>query len=265
MIHIPYRPQNPAQPSRWFPVKNTSGSDAPANAVLKITGVDANGVVTVIQPDADNIDPAMLCIADAAGVKASQYGQATNQGPWYAATPDSPAVGDNLGTAASTWTLAAGKSGFMAWTAAVSGIFLAMPAGGGGGVYQPVRFNFVAMGGVPYVTDTNPAHAGSPSPFCFYDVSLWTGWDPITGDTVGESLWAVLTYNPTVYPFIGGVGWSPPSAIYLDGNSVHDAWDSGKRYDPIGGDDRRVFRCNQFGWAWRVDCAVTGPATDNEG
>jgi hypothetical protein len=131
MNRLPFQSPNTALPARWFPVKNDDATAAPPNGVGKVVDTDANGVIHVVRPDADSIDPRRLVILDGNGAAAGGYCQATDQWPWWAATDASPAVGDELGTAAGSWKLAATKTGFVAWSAAASGMFLA-DAGGGG-------------------------------------------------------------------------------------------------------------------------------------
>jgi hypothetical protein len=137
--------------------------------------------------------------------------------------------------------------------------------GGGGGRFQSVLFNVKPQNGTgpSYLTDdTNHK--------CFYDGSLWASWNPTTGDdTYTAPVWVQLTYNLAVYPWNGTIGWTPATAVMLDGHSVHDCWDTGKTYDVVMSGThygvRPVFRCNAFGAAFRDDCYTSGPATTNAG
>jgi hypothetical protein len=108
----------------WLPVKNANAAEAPAYALLRVTGIGTDGVVTVDQSDADDKDPTMLLVNGPAKIPAGQYGQAT-VGQWERALYDTgdgtPALGEDWGAGNASWKLRKGKVGFKAWGGVDSG------------------------------------------------------------------------------------------------------------------------------------------------
>jgi hypothetical protein len=117
---------DPFRDRRTFLFRNQSLTEVPAYGVMLVSGVDADGVLTVTRPDADEIDPSMLVFNTEFPVAADAEGLATCDAPHFAAVDGSPGVGDGLGTQEDSWELALDQRGFRAWGAAADGVCLVM-------------------------------------------------------------------------------------------------------------------------------------------
>jgi hypothetical protein len=115
---------DPFRDRRTFLFRNEGATEVPSYGVMLVTGLASDGVVTVTRPDADELDPSMLVFNTESTVAVNAEGQATFDGPHFAAVTGSPAVGDGLGTEADSWLLALDQRGFRAWSTATSGVCL---------------------------------------------------------------------------------------------------------------------------------------------
>jgi hypothetical protein len=233
---------------------------------MLITGMDTNGILSVEQPTADSMDPRRLVVSNNCTIPAGGYGEATKDLPWWLANGDGMAItalsaGDEGGSQAGSWVMGAGTGYFVLAVDSPTSPALVMCGGGGGGGDDYALFDAVSGMGTPYFSDlTNSV--------CFYSCKLWNGWNTAGGSNQGlqftEAIWVFGVYNPIIYN-----DTSPGTPFKLDGNSVHKVKYTGLSYNPTDGTGthglRRVFFTTEAGWAWRVDCAATGPATDNEG
>jgi hypothetical protein len=97
---------------RWIEVTNYSGEDIPGGALLRTTGSDSDGRVTVDKPDEDG--QSHLMIAHAAGVKTDGTGWATYTDlvPALYDDADTPAVNDTWGSEADDWKLHKDQAGY---------------------------------------------------------------------------------------------------------------------------------------------------------
>ena len=106
---------------RWIEVTNVNAADAPGGALLRVTGggttdddeTDDYGIPEVDQPDADGLNG--LLVAHPAGIAAGGRGLATphNFVPVAYDDAETPAVGETWGSAAGSWKLTKGKSGWV--------------------------------------------------------------------------------------------------------------------------------------------------------
>ena len=99
---------------RWLRVKNESGEEAPAYALLRITGYETAGqAFTVDQPNQD--DQAGLIINSGVPIPDEAYGRATMDWPCYAGWDDSftaPDAAQEWGAKSGEWLLSSGQQGF---------------------------------------------------------------------------------------------------------------------------------------------------------
>jgi hypothetical protein len=134
-----FKPSDPWSSIRWLPFKNVGGAEAPPFALLRVTGVGADGVPTVSKPDADgkaDLVNGPTTVAD------QQQGQATADSPLtvvYDSASGTPAAGDEWGPAAGSWLLTGGKKGWKVYGGATpqdapagTGLVLAGRLGGPG-------------------------------------------------------------------------------------------------------------------------------------
>lgn len=113
----PAHPFGPVASRLRTAFKNGSGEDIPADSLAVITEVDANGLVVVGKPDADNIEAARLIITGPAIVPDDTVGQgwAANLGLGYVTySGTEPTAGDDFGSVSGQWYGATDNTGFKA-------------------------------------------------------------------------------------------------------------------------------------------------------
>lgn len=99
---------------RWVDVKNVSGEVIPRESVVMVTrAVNADKLIEVDKPDADNISPAMLMFTNALEIPVDGEGAATHD--WPARCTCDELGGENYGTGADSWELKIDGDGFQAW------------------------------------------------------------------------------------------------------------------------------------------------------
>jgi len=117
----------------WVPLVNASGERAPACAVARVTGYDANGNAEFDLPDADD-DPGVV-VLDANTIFDGKFGQGT----WnprvvvaYDPADGTPAAGEEWGVESGSWKLKAARTGFRILGGAANGLVNAVrvPQGG---------------------------------------------------------------------------------------------------------------------------------------
>lgn len=102
--------------ARQIAIQNDSGEMIPAYSFARITGVDANGVATIIKPNADNLAPGLLVITGAMAIPVDAYSVATPAETgklWVIISGSDPSVGSEFGTVAGQWYGKGGKTGFI--------------------------------------------------------------------------------------------------------------------------------------------------------
>jgi hypothetical protein len=212
---------------RWLPVKNTAGTDAPSYGVMKVTGRDATtGVITVTRPDADSLNPSLLLVNGPGIIPASKFGMGSRDFPLLASVATGGLVGGGAGTAASSWQLALGKSGFTLVTDEASG--LAMVVGGAAGGTANVKKVLITSWQCKDDPSKTTCNGTGPSPHCYYPGKLQTltcaGW------TDGANVWVVFTLENLLTPVPSIGGGAPPTLVVI-GTRV-DAADEGFSYAP---------------------------------
>src|ERR1043165_7346379 len=98
---------------RWLECHNVSGQAVPPGAVVRVTGTDTNGFITINQPNADSL--ANCLVSGPLGIVKDGIGLCTAEGPvnaTYDSAGGSPTLNDAWGTTASSWKLVKGKTGF---------------------------------------------------------------------------------------------------------------------------------------------------------
>lgn len=94
----------------WFSVFNSDASDAPAGALLPLTGgsktIGEFALPTIEKPG--NTLRRLVAVANPLGIKANAYGLATFDGPVDVAYTGAPSTGDGLGAKPGQWIAAAG-------------------------------------------------------------------------------------------------------------------------------------------------------------
>lgn len=106
------KPQDPISAARWLDVRNTATETAPAHGLLRITGVDSDGTITVGKPDADG--QTTILVNGPVAIPAGEYGQAHNSSPCavlYDSGDGTPAAGETWGAASSSWKARKSKAG----------------------------------------------------------------------------------------------------------------------------------------------------------
>lgn len=99
---------------RYLDVHNASGEAIPAFSVVMVTGdVTEDGLIEVDQPDEVSLPPAKLMFTGPSEIPADGEGAATRD--WPARCTCDALSGDSYGTAADSWELVSGNSGFQAW------------------------------------------------------------------------------------------------------------------------------------------------------
>jgi hypothetical protein len=243
---------------RWLPVKNAAGEDVPSYGVMKVTGKDATtGAATVTKPDADNIDAARLFVNGPGVIPAGKFGVGTRDFPILAAVGSGGANGDVQGTAAASWDLTAGKTGFVLLTDEADGTAVVVGQGGGTANVKKVKITSWACKDHAGVTNCG----GGPSPHCYYPGVLQTA--TCSGWTDGADVWVILTLENMLTP-VAGVGGAPPTLVVVDGNTRVDATDEGFTYapdnggttppHPNNGDSRPVWSSDFYAAGQALDC-----------
>lgn len=105
--------QNPVDQIRWLEAVNQNGAALPAFGLARVVSVDANGVLTVDQPNTDGQD---VVVNGPFVIPASGRGLVTRDGPIHAlyhAADGVPAGGDQWGAGNGGWDLRKGKPGFV--------------------------------------------------------------------------------------------------------------------------------------------------------
>lgn len=103
------RPFDPVSDVRWLEVQNDSDDDAPPGALLRVTGVSAEGVFAVNKPSRNS--QAGLWVAGPLGILAGQKGLGTLDYPIRAAYDpgaegaETPSAGEVWGSKANEWEL----------------------------------------------------------------------------------------------------------------------------------------------------------------
>jgi hypothetical protein len=258
-----FRPTDEQSDVRWRPVKNAAGEDVPAFAVVVITGKDADTQTTIIdKPTADSTDQRLLMVNGPGVIPAGGFGSATRDYPILALVSAGAAVSAELGTAAGSWTLTAGKSGFMAVTTESGGS--AVVVGGGGGTAAGVEFVRITSW---FCKDHAGATGcdGSPSPRCYYPgrIQKWDCASGYTNDPDKEPVWVDLTFSAQapIQPITTG---APATTVVVDGNTIVMAKSLGKRYapdnggttppHPNNGEDRPVYGSDAYSGVIIVTC-----------
>lgn len=108
----------------YLPVTNAHGTRAPAFAVAKVSGADADrSCYNVTRPDTDD-DPGVLVVGETS-IDAGATGKATAAvivPAAYDADDGTPAAGEEWGPGAGSWKLRKGKQGFRCIVAGGSGV-----------------------------------------------------------------------------------------------------------------------------------------------
>jgi len=123
---------------RWVAVRNDS-TEAAAFSLLKPTGVTSDGIITVTQPDADDL--VSLLVNGPGAISAGGYGVASNEFPeWvaYETSDGTPAVGEKWGSGSGSFKLRKDNIGFIVVGGAANGRVLVnkddrTASGGGSG------------------------------------------------------------------------------------------------------------------------------------
>jgi hypothetical protein len=243
---------------RWLPVKNTAGTDAPSYGVMKVTGRDAaTGAVTVTRPDADSLNPSLLLVNGPGIIPASKFGMGSRDFPLLASVATGGLVGGGAGTAAASWQLALGKSGFTLVTDEASG--LALVVGGAAGGTANVKFFLITSWFCKDDPSKTTCNGTGPSPDCFYpaveQTSDCAGWHDGSLE-----VWIKLTTTQAAYPSIGG--GAPPTTVPIGFRVM--AKDLGYSYapdnmgspavHPNNGDSRPVWGSSDYGAVWALTC-----------
>lgn len=119
------RSGDPFRDRRTFAFRNDGATTVPPFGVVMVSGMDwATGIVTVTEPNLDEVDPSMLAFNVDTEVAVGAEGRATFEGPHLAAVVGVPVVGDGLGTQADQWTLGLNLRGFRAWSTVTAGVCL---------------------------------------------------------------------------------------------------------------------------------------------
>ncbi len=96
-----------------LPCQNNSGTNTiPSFGLVRVTGVNAQGVALVDQPNTDGQD---VYVNGPLPIPASAYGAVSRDWPLFAAydaASGTPAIGDTWGAAAGSYLLTKGKAGF---------------------------------------------------------------------------------------------------------------------------------------------------------
>jgi hypothetical protein len=117
------------------PVKNPLAEDVPPYGAVKLLAADADGVCPVAKPSLDS-DPDVFFVGENGLAKDGGAGWATMDSPAVAAcdpADGAPANGEDWGTAANSFLLRQGKTGFRAVGPAGTGAGMVLRRGGGGG------------------------------------------------------------------------------------------------------------------------------------
>lgn len=240
--HISSRPANPAQPFRWFPVKNTAGSTAPPNSLMLITGMDANGVLQVTQPTATSMDPRQIVISNGSAIAAGSYGEATMDVPWWVANGDggsiaAVAAGSEGGTQAGSWVLGAGTGFFALAADSPTATALVMSGGGGGG-----------GGGMEWIRITGTFVTDISSGLCYYPGVIaklaLAGWSD-TSTLVNVVFWYAYASVPPILPS------TDPTVVIVDGTAAVSGKSAGYSYS-----GRPVYGSTDFAALWSIQCQI---------
>lgn len=203
----------------WLGVRNIEASETPANAILRIVGMDADGTIQVGQPNAVSMDPALLLVNGPVVLAASgdaargDYGQAHRSYPCgilYDAGTGMPSASSlPWGTTAGAWKLSADYFGFYSVGGAGSAIanFQASILTG-----QPVAVKVTSLTMVgsyyPAVTETYNGSAFVDGVACYF-LPL-NGETPALNHRYGActAAWIDPSTGKTVYcqSFAGGGG-----------------------------------------------------------
>lgn len=183
--------ENYEAPAQGITFRNDSGETIPRHSVVRITGTVLVGnrvVYTVAKPDQDNRHPSSnLAISGTRDVSDGQYGRCTMAWPAkvaYAGT--APVFGKLCGSAASTFTVADSKVGFIALETGADGYVWVQPC------------SLVLKG------KTNLAHAKSDSG----TIDIWTGTGAGSAASPAVSLSAYNLFGALAITKYAAVGWN---------------------------------------------------------
>lgn len=138
----------------WVPVYNTTAETIPSGALARVTGV-TDGVFQLAKPNADS-DTTVIVVGRHA-IPADRYGRGTFDPRVIAAydyADDTPAAGDQMGSANGSWYLTAGNTGFY------------VIGGGGNGLVNAIR-----------VQVASPLSSGSGVPSGAYAITANNTWE----------------------------------------------------------------------------------------
>ncbi len=129
--------------ARWMTVKNGESTPVPPFGVVEVIGVTDDGLqIEIRRPTSANLESGRLLFAGFTGIAANSTGIAHASYPClvlHEASEGTLAIGDELGTAANSYKLLKGNTGFLAIQATDSGQDVLMAScmgvgdGGGGG------------------------------------------------------------------------------------------------------------------------------------
>lgn len=131
------KPQAPISAIRWLPCRNNSGEVVPAFGVVRITGADTKGIITVAKPNiASDVN---TLVNGPVPIGNGNIGLCTAESPadvLYETADGTPALGEAWGSGSGTFKLRKNNTGYMIVGGVTAGRVLASraaTAGGGGG------------------------------------------------------------------------------------------------------------------------------------
>jgi hypothetical protein len=186
-----------ADSTRWYPVRNVGANDLPPRCLLAISGLDADGTLTVDVPSADGQTVGILVnglhalpvtVLDSDGVPTAGYGQAHSEFPAVVAydggSGEVPAIGDTWGVEAGSVLLASGKAGFLVLSDPDTDSELVL----------------VTRSQVGTDDDTWREYTADPAPDTVNWPSVWTCSGNVQGMPVPASVWPVVLWlDGTLY------------------------------------------------------------------
>ena len=165
-----FRPAKYETEIRWLECLNASSEVIPPFAVVVIAGANTAGLVLVDKPLLDSSTHTL--INSALSIQPGLPGICTPDGPVfvaYATADGTPLVGEEWGTKAGQWTIAAGKKGFRIVGGSQSGMVLANQLHEGGAITVREKDGTPSIEGVRTISFdqatglTVEAVAGSPT------------------------------------------------------------------------------------------------------
>lgn len=154
--------QTEEQRLRWLAAL-AGVTEVPARGLVRVTGVDTQGVLAVDRP---NTDAQFVYVAGKTPVSANGYGAVTIEGPVYALydTADgAPVAGETWGAGAASFKLRKGKAGFIIEgdaDATAGTVLVRRDAGSGGAAPTPLTVEYDDLtGAIINVNDLQAAIA----------------------------------------------------------------------------------------------------------